>query len=178
LIDLQSLVETAEQLPDYAIDTWRPQQQGSIDIIIRADGSWWHQGGLIKRHKMVQLFSRLLSYRDGHYCLITPVEQLNIQVEKLPFVIVQAIRLADKVWQLTTNVGDRIQLTHPNQLQVDLSVPDQIPQVLVRDQLWATLSRQAYYDMALAVDSIDREGRTVAQLRSGNCVYDFGILEY
>lgn len=178
MIDLQSLVEAAEQLPDYAIDTWRPQQQGSIDIIIRADGSWWHQGGLIKRHKMVQLFSRLLSYRDGHYCLITPVEQLNIQVETLPFVIVQAKQLVDKVWQLTTNVGDQIMLTQPNQLHVDLAVPNQIPQVLVRQQLWATLSRQAYYDMALEVHSIEREGQTVGQLQSGNCSYDFGILEY
>ena len=178
MIDLQSLVEAAEQLPDYAIDTWWPQQQGSIDIMIRADGSWWHQGGLIKRHKMVQLFSRLLSYRDGYYCLITPVEQLNIQVETLPFVIVQASQLADKVWQLTTNVGDQIMLTQPNQLHVDLAVPNQIPQVLVRQQLWATLSRQAYYDMALEVHSIEREGQTVGQLQSGNCVYDFGVLEY
>ncbi|MDP6967656.1 MAG: DUF1285 domain-containing protein [Gammaproteobacteria bacterium] len=177
MTDLQSLVAAAEQLPDYAIDTWWPQQQGSIDICIRADGSWWHEGGLIKRHKLVQLFSRLLSYRNGHYCLLTPVEQLTIKVETLPFVIVQAVQQADAVWQLTTNIGEQIWLTEQHQLKVNMSVPGDIPTVLVRDQLWASLSRQAYYDMALKVDSIERGGRVIAQLQSAACVYDFGILE-
>ncbi len=75
LIDLQSLVEAAGQLPDYNLESWQPQKQGKIDICICADGSWWHEGGSIKRHKLVQLFSRLLSYRNGQYCLLTPVEQ-------------------------------------------------------------------------------------------------------
>ena len=176
LIDLQSLVEAADQLPDYNIESWQPRRQGSIDICIRADGSWWHEGGLIKRHKLVQLFSRLLSYRNGQYCLLTPAEQLTIMVEKLPFVVRSAQQI-DGVWHLTTNVGDQLQLLQQHQLSVNMSVSGDIPKVLVRDQLWASISRHAYYDMAVTVDAVEREGQTIAQLQSGNCVYDFGILE-
>ena len=176
-MDLKSLIGAAEQMPDYPIHTWQPEQQGSIDIIIKADGTWWHEGSVFTRHKLVQLFSRLLAYRDGQYCLVTPVEQLAIQVEKLPFVIVSSEQLDTGVWQFTTSVGDQLELTSPEQLRVDMSKPDVIPEILVRDNLWASLSRQVYYDLALAVETIERDGQTIAQLHSGNCVYDFGLLE-
>ncbi len=176
LIDLLSLVEAAGRLPDYNLESWQPQKRGTIDICIRADGGWWHDGEPIKRHKLVQLFSRLLSYRNGQYCLLTPVEQLAIKVEKLPFVV-QSAEEVNGVWRLTTNVGDQVELTERQQLMVNMSIVGDIPTVLVRDQLWASISRHAYYDMAVTVDVIEQEGRSIAQLQSGNCAYDFGILE-
>ncbi|HCH24999.1 MAG TPA: DUF1285 domain-containing protein [Oceanospirillaceae bacterium] len=176
-MDLKSLIGTAESMPDYPLHTWQPVRQASIDISIQADGSWWHEGSVFTRPKLVQLFSRLLAYRDGQYCLVTPVEQLTIQVEKLPFVIVSSERLATGIWQLTTNLGDQLSLTSVDQLRVDMSKPDQIPEVRVRDNLWASVSRQVYYDLALTVETLPRNGQLIAQLHSGNCVYDFGILE-
>jgi len=176
-MDLKSLIGAAEQMPDYPVHKWQPERHGSIDINIKADGSWWHEGSVFTRQKLVQLFSRLLAYRDGQYCLVTPVEQLAIQVEKLPFVIVSCQQLDAGVWQFTTSVGDQMQLTNSGQLRVDMTRPDVIPEILVRDNLWASLSRQVYYDLALAVETIERDGKTIAQLQSGNCVYDFGLLE-
>lgn len=178
-MDLKSLIGAAEQMPDYPIHTWHPEQLGSIDINIKADGSWWHEGSVFTRHKLVQLFSRLLAYRDGHYCLVTPVEQLTIQVEKLPFVIVSCEQLETGIWQVTTNVGDQLQLTCADQLRVDMTLADQIPEIRVRDNLWASLSRQVYYDLALTVEAVETgegNGQVIAQLHSGDCVYDFGLL--
>ena len=176
-MDLKSLIGAAEQMPDYPIHTWQPERHGSIDIIIKADGSWWHEGSVFTRHKLVQLFSRLLAYRHGEYCLVTPVEQLAIQVVKLPFVIVGCELLDSGIWQFTTCVGDQLVLTRPEQLRVDMSKPDVIPEILVRDNLWASLSRQVYYDLALAVEITQRDGQTIAQLHSGDCVCDFGLVE-
>jgi len=176
-MDLKSLIGVAEKMPDYPLHAWQPEQHSSIDISIKTDGSWWHEGSVFTRHKLVQLFSRLLAYRDGQYCLVTPVEQLTIQVERLPFVIVSGELLDTGTWQLTTNVGDQLQLTSLDQLAVDMSKPNQIPEILVRDNLWASLSRQVYYDLALTVETLVRDGQLIAQLHSGNCVYDFGILE-
>jgi Uncharacterized protein conserved in bacteria len=60
---------------------------GDIDIIIKQDGSWWHEGGLIKRLNMARLFASVLQKRNEEYWLVTPVEELKIQVEDAPFVI-------------------------------------------------------------------------------------------
>ena len=60
---------------------------GDIDIVIKQDGSWWHEGGLIKRLNMARLFASVLQKRGDEYWLVTPVEELRIKVEDAPFVI-------------------------------------------------------------------------------------------
>ena len=176
-MDLASLVDMAEQMPQYPLHSWQPEVQGSIDICIHADGSWWHEGSPIKRHKLVQLFSRLLVYADGFYSLVTPSERLFIEVENLPFQIVQAEQNSDDVWQLTTSVGDQICLEKAEQIRVDTLILDAVPEILIRDNLWASISRQAYYDMALAVETTITEQGHIAHLRSGDSVLVFGIIE-
>ena len=39
---------------------WDPPFCGDIDMVIRSDGSWWHEGRPIKRPSMVKMFSSLL----------------------------------------------------------------------------------------------------------------------
>src|SRR3546814_3011527 len=53
---------------------------------IRADGSWYHEGGRIGRPAMVRLFSTILRREpDGGHDLVTPGEKLAIAVEDTPF---------------------------------------------------------------------------------------------
>src|SRR3546814_8713792 len=53
---------------------------------IRADGSWYHEGGRIGRPAMVRLFSTILRREpDGGHVLVTPGEKLAIAVEDTPF---------------------------------------------------------------------------------------------
>ena len=68
----------------------RPTPQ-DFDIRIAADGSWYHEGGLIGRPALVKLFASVLRREaDGSYWLVTPVERGRITVDDVPFVMVSA----------------------------------------------------------------------------------------
>lgn len=175
-MDLKTLIASADSMPSYPVSEWHPQHKASIDISIHKDGSWWHEGSVFERHKLVQLFSRLLAWRDGRYWLVTPAEQLAIEVEDLPFIVVAA-DLIDDTWQLTTNCGDSVSLVNLGQLRVDTSQVGAIPQVHVRDGLWANLSRQAYFDMAMQVQEQQLDGKLMGYLHSAGVSFPFGLLE-
>ena len=49
----------------------------------------WHEGQLIKRQALVDLFSSVLWKEQGKFYLKTPVEQIEIQVEDEPLFINQ-----------------------------------------------------------------------------------------
>jgi hypothetical protein len=60
-----------------------------MDIVIRRNGSWLHEGSPIRRQSLVRLFASILRREeDGEYYLVTPVEKWRIRVEFLPLVIV------------------------------------------------------------------------------------------
>ena len=63
------------------VHLWHPQHEGVIDIVIRRDGSWWHEGKEIRRPEIVRLFSSIMRLDDDGYCLVTPVERLRIEVD-------------------------------------------------------------------------------------------------
>ena len=68
----------------------------NFDIVIKADGRWFHEGGEIKRLGLVKLFASVLSCDDeGRYWLTTPVERGQITVDDAPFVI-QSLRCVGK----------------------------------------------------------------------------------
>lgn len=175
-MDLKTLIASADKMPSYPVSEWHPARKASIDISIRKDGSWWHEGSVFERQKLVQLFSRLLAKRDGRYWLVTPAEQLAIEVEDLPFIVVAADLIGD-TWQLTTNCGDTVQLLTDDQIRVDMQQVGAIPQVHIRDGLWANLSRQAYFDMAMAVQAETVNQQQIGYLHSAGKAFPFGLLE-
>ena len=66
------------------VHLWNPPHCGEIDIRIRPDGTWLHEGTPIGRPALVRLFSTVLRKdADGIY-LVTPVEKLKITVEDAP----------------------------------------------------------------------------------------------
>ncbi|RYD39817.1 MAG: DUF1285 domain-containing protein, partial [Sphingomonadales bacterium] len=84
-----SLTEAAEllaarKLPP--VEQWHPEREGDSFMEIRADGSWFHEGGRINRPAMVKLFSTILRREaDGGHVLVTPAEKLRIVVDDTPF---------------------------------------------------------------------------------------------
>ena len=87
-----SLAQIAEQvaarkLPP--VGEWHPAKSGDSEMVIKADGQWYHQGGLIRRPAMVRAFASLLM-RDatGQHWLVTPYERLAIAVEDAAFIAV------------------------------------------------------------------------------------------
>ena len=78
---LEQLVAQAQKLPHYDLDSWQPQFNGDIDLIITADGTWFHEGSAIVKTKIMQLFARLLQRQvNGDYWIITPTEAFRITV--------------------------------------------------------------------------------------------------
>lgn len=74
----------ARKLPP--VEQWQPERSGDSAMEIRADGSWYHEGGRINRPAMVKLFSTILRREaDGSHVLVTPAEKLAIAVEDTPF---------------------------------------------------------------------------------------------
>ena len=130
------------------IEKWTPELSGEMDMRIKKDGGWWHEGELIKRDKLTRLFSSILKKEGGEYFLVTPVEKWQIQVDDLPF-MVQLAESSKKAKQsivtLMTNVGDVIELNSIN----TFSLGDTgLPYIEVRNGLMARLHRNVYYQLA------------------------------
>lgn len=85
-----TLAEVAEQvaarkLPP--VESWAPQRSGDSAMRIAADGTWFHEGAPITRDAMVRAFSGLLTRDEaGQHWLVTPFEQLAIDVEDAAFI--------------------------------------------------------------------------------------------
>ena len=75
----------AQKLPP--VDQWDPQVTSDSLMVIKADGRWFHDGGIIRRPAMIRAFSSLL-WRDaqGQHWLVTPHEKQAIAVEDAAFI--------------------------------------------------------------------------------------------
>jgi hypothetical protein len=158
-----SLEETLKAiLPDGKVDgklppvhLWNPERSADINMEIRADGSWWHEGDPINRERLVKLFSRILRKdEDGSVWLVTPYEKVIVHVADAPFLAVRVERAGEAGPQQTlafvTNLGD-VTLAGPDaplRVQTDPETGEPSPYVLVRGQLEAKLARPVFYELA------------------------------
>ncbi len=144
--------DTSGKLPPIA--DWNPELSGTMDMVIRKDGSWYHEGDIIKREKLARLFSSILKKEGQDYFLVTPVEKWLITVQDMPFTIVLAdIKLNNKKQEITlmSNMGDELTLDQEHKLEYS---EGELPFVEVRSGLYARLNRNVYYQLAeLAVET-------------------------
>lgn len=133
------------------VQQWQPPYCGEIDMRIARDGRWYHEGRLIRRPGLVQLFASLLRREpDGSYSLVTPVERVTIRVDDCPFVatLLSASGTGEQgVLDFTLNTGERVRAgpTHP--LQVTSIAGEPHPILQVRDGLDALISRNIFYEL-------------------------------
>ena len=132
------------------VHLWNPPYSGDLDMRIARDGSWYHEGGAIRRPAMVKLFSSILKLEDGKYYLVTPVEKVGITVEDAPFVAVDADAAGEgeaQVLTFTTNVGDQVAAgpDNPVRLSIDPESGEAAPYVMVRAGLEARIDRKTFY---------------------------------
>lgn len=135
------------------VERWNPAYCGEIDLIIRRDGSWWHEGARMTREALVALFASVLRKdADGETYLVTPAEKIRIQVEEAPFLAVRADRLGegrDQTIAFTTNLGD-VAVAGPDHPLRLAFAPDGEPRpfVRIRGRLEARILRAPFYDLA------------------------------
>lgn len=145
------LTDATNALPP--VQNWHPERSGQIDIQIRRDASWWHEGDEITRFELVRLFSGVLRVEDEEFWLVTPVERLKIQVDDAPFLVTNLDVLKDEnddsLLVFHTNVGDKVLLCGNNPLHVDIdpNTGEPSPYIHVRHGLNALISRSVYYEL-------------------------------
>ncbi len=151
----KTVLSLAEQLGKFQnlpgklppVESWSPELSGDMDMLIKKDGSWVHEGDEIKRDKLVRMFSTILRKEGADHYLLTPVEKWRIKVEDMPFIIVLAeIKSVDgiQIISLINNLGDQVELGE-NSFVLD---GETAPYIEVRHGLNARLSRNVYYQLA------------------------------
>ncbi|TGY87593.1 DUF1285 domain-containing protein [Marinicauda algicola] len=179
---MQSLVEAAEAggggLPP--VDRWNPEACGKMDLVIRRDGSWWHEGTRITRERLVRLFSRILRKdADGKTYLVTPVEKIEIEVEAAPFLAIRMDAEGEGKAQriaFLTNMDEAVIAGPDHPIRVETGADGEPePYVHVRGNLEALINRATFYDLAeRAVEGEDAEGRKVMGVWSEGVFFPLG----
>lgn len=159
------------------LDQWHPKHCGAMDLKVLANGEWWHEGQLIKRQAMIDLFSTVLWKEEGKFYLKTPAEQIEIQVEDEPLFVnqVDRVELEGKSYlQLQTTTQDVIIVdeAHPIFMRNFIS-PDGTaelrPYVHVRFGINALIQRAAFYHLVEMGELLENEqGESILVLQSGD----------
>ncbi|KAA5684864.1 DUF1285 domain-containing protein, partial [Pseudomonas aeruginosa] len=53
------------------LEQWHPKHCGKMDLTVKANGEWWHEGQLIKRQALLDLFTKVLWKEEGKFYLKT-----------------------------------------------------------------------------------------------------------
>jgi uncharacterized protein len=91
------------------VHLWNPPDCGRIDMVIRKDGTWFHEGSPIGRIALVKLFASILRKDGDIFRLVTPVEMVEIAVEDAPFIGVELDVLTidgEQALQIRTQLDD------------------------------------------------------------------------
>jgi len=148
---LDGVIAAAKQAPGRGlppVHLWNPPHCGDIDIVIRKDGLWFHEGTPIGREALVRLFSTVLRKDPDGYHLVTPVEKMRITVEDAPFIAVRVDRTESGLTFLT-NVGDEVTAGPENAIRVEMDekTGEPRPYVHVRRGLEALIARPVFYEL-------------------------------
>ena len=159
-LSLDAIAELAGERNLPPVEKWHPEREGTIDIRIARDGTWYHEGDPIERPALVRLFSTILRREpDGGHVLVTPAEKLAIEVEDAPFLAVEMKLVDDPVYTqravFRLNTGDIIVAGREHSLELRGEGEDALPYLHVRGDLWALLARPVYY--ALMAHALEQD---------------------
>jgi hypothetical protein len=157
------------------VERWNPPHCGDIDIRIRRDGVWMHEGSPIGRRELVELFAGVLRKDPDGYCLVTPVEKMRIQVDDLPFRAVRVDRRGEAL-VFTTDVGDETEAgpDHPLCVETDAATGEPSPAVHVRGGLEARIARAVFYELVEMAEEAETGDGPALCVRSNGVLFPLG----
>lgn len=150
------------------VHLWHPDHCGEIDIVIRKDGLWFHEGTPIGREALVRLFSTVLRKDPDGFHLVTPVEKLKITVEDAPFIAIRVDRVGATL-KFLTNVGDQVEAGPENPIRVEVDADGTPrPYLHVRRGLEALIARAVFYELVeMAEERETLDGPTLGVTSNG-----------
>jgi hypothetical protein len=153
---LERVTAAAKQAPGRGlppVHLWNPAHCGEIDIVIKRNGLWFHEGTPIGREALVRLFSTVLRKDPDGIYLVTPVEKMKITVEDAPFVAVRVDQVQSEsggeALKFLTNVGDVVEAGPENAIRVEMNpeTGEPHPYLHVRRGLEALIARPVFYEL-------------------------------
>lgn len=159
------------------LEKWNPDFCGEIDLVIKRDGTWFHEGTPIGRARLVRLFSTVLRREGDDYFLVTPVEKMAIKVEDVPFIaVLMRQEGATQKLSFTTNVGDEVVAgsEHPIEFRKDRETGEGAPYIEVRAGLEARIARAVFYDLVELGETSEINGEDVFGVWSDGVFFPFG----
>lgn len=187
------------------LEKWNPQNVTDMDLIIKANGEWWHEGSKVTRESLVSLFASVLWKEDNNgtteYYLKTPVQKMRIHVEDAPLLIndVGIVSENDVSWlEFTTTTGDVVRLDDEHSITLKtydskdnnaingvdndtrLENMNNIetavrPYMMVRNNLTALISRNTFYHLTEIGELSENGKETVLTLQSGGKSYQLSM---
>ena len=154
------------------LDQWHPKHCGAMDLKVKANGEWWHEGQLIKRQSMIDLFSTVLWKEGGKFYLKTPVEQIEIEVEDEPLFVsrVEQIQLDGLHYiQLSTTSQDVVIVDQEHPIFMREFDGKLRPYVHVRFGINALIQRASFFHLVEMGELMEnQQGESILLLKSGN----------
>lgn len=142
---LSQSIKSQSQTKLPPVEKWDPPFCGDMDLCIKTNGEWWHEGSPFTRQALVKLFASVLKKEDDKYFLVTPVEKIGIQVQDVPFVICDWHIDQQGRMVLSTQVGDELVLSEDNPIELRTFQGISVPYCLVRRNLWARVHQNVLY---------------------------------
>lgn len=142
----------ARRLPP--LDQWHPAEEVDSHMVIKADGTWLHEGRPITRPAMVRAFASLLLKQYGEHWLLTPQCRQRIAVEDAAFVAVDVEAKGDALaFRLNT---DELVLAGPANPLRAIGDPD-CPAIYlsVRHGTEARINRSTWLQLVALADERD-----------------------
>ena len=154
------------------MEQWQPKHCGKMDLKVFANGEWWHEGQLIKRQSLLDLFSSVLWKEEGRFYLKTPVEQIEIEVEDEALFVNQVdstVIDGQKFIQFTTTNQDVILVDEEHPIFMREFAGELRPYVHVRWGMNALIQRSAFFHLIEMGELLENaQGDTILSLQSGD----------
>lgn len=128
---------------------------GPYELRIDPDGRWFHGGVEIVRKDIVRLFSRgLKRVRDGAYVVQLGADEAPVVVEDAPLVVLR-VEPDPRDGLLLLLTDDSREPLIPETIVFRAG---NVPYCLVRGNIEAKFSRQAYYQLASHIEHCEETG--------------------
>jgi len=166
------------------LEKWNPPYCGEMDLLIKSNGEWWHEGIRMTREPLIKLFATVLWREDNDYFLKSPVEKIKIRVEDAPLLVVDVEQVTDEgqtYIRCTTKTGDQVIAgdEHPIEMRSfeHEGVIEIRPYIRIRRNLDALIHRNAFYHLInWSAEQATDNGQAML-LQSGNSQFILGLID-
>ena len=166
------------------LEKWNPPYCGEMDLLIKCNGEWWHEGIRMTREPLVKLFATVLWREDDDYFLKTPAEKIKICVEDAPLLVVDVELVTDEgqtYIRCTTKTGDVViaDADHPIEMREfdHQGFVEMRPYIRIRRNLDALIHRNAFYHLINWSTEQALDAGHAMVLNSGDAQFILGMID-